>query len=365
MKRRKGPDSLLLLAIFLLLAIGLVMVFSSSSVMSLYRFNISYYYLRRQFIFALAGLAGMYFCMNFNYWNWRRLVQPVFWGNLLLLALVLVPGIGVERTEAQRWINLGFMHFQPSELTKFAMVLFCANYLSFKMNKLGDFKRGLLPVLSVPLVCFALIMLQPDLGTALAIVGTVVVILFGAGAKLLHLFLIGLSAIPPLIVLIVKSPYRLARMLAFLDPWADPSKSGWQLIQSLLAIGSGSLAGVGLGASRQKHLYLPEPWNDFIFAILCEELGFIGGAALIILFVILIWRGYRIAINAPDAFGQFLALGITAMIAVQVSINLGVVTGVLPVTGINLPLVSYGGTSLVITLGALGILLNISRYSLQ
>jgi len=363
-KSRQPPDTLLLLATFLLLGIGLVMVYSSSSVVSLYRHNISYYFLRRQAIFAGLGLVVMYICMRFNYWNWRRFVKPAFWLNFLLLIIVLIPGIGVERSDAQRWIDLGFTNFQPSDFTKFALVLFAANYLVVNKDKMQSFKRGLLPILIVTGLSFGLIMLQPDLGTGLTIFMTVYLVLFSGGARVGHLLGLASAAIPAVVALIFIAPYRLARLLSFLNPWADPGGSGWQIIQSLLAIGSGSLAGVGLGASRQKFLYLPEPWTDFIYAIICEELGFIGGAAVIILFLILIWRGFRIAMSAPDLFGQYLALGLTAMVAVQVCINLGVVLGTLPVTGIALPLISYGGTSLVLTLGCIGVLLNISRYSM-
>ncbi len=362
MVQRKGPDSLLLVTIGLLLAVGLVMVYSSSTIISLYRYDTSYYYLGRQFLYALAGLVAMYFCMNFSYYHWRKLVRPVFLINLLLLVLVLVPELSASRADAQRWINLGFMHLQPAELTKFALVLFCANYFSFKLDRMGDFKKGLLPVLLVLVLCFFLIMLQPDLGTALAITATISVMIFASGARLIHLLTAGLAAVPPLAALVMVAPYRVGRVLAFSDPWADMHGTGWQVVQSLLAIGAGRWAGVGLGASIQKQLYLPEPWNDFIFAILAEELGFVGGLFVIVLYALLLWRGFRVAMKAPDIFGQFLALGITVMIVVQASINMGVVTGMLPVTGINLPLISYGGSSLVVTLGSLGVLLNISRY---
>ena len=362
MVQRKGPDSLLLVTIGLLLAVGLVMVYSSSTIISLYRYGTSYYFLTRQFIFALAGLAGMYFLMQINYLHWRKLVKPVFFINLLLLVLVLVPEIGTSRAEAQRWINLGFASFQPAELTKFAMILFCANYFSFKLDKMHQFKRGLLPVLLVLALCFFLIIRQPDLGTALAITATVCVMIFVSGARVVHLVMTALVSVPPLWAFVWVSPYRLSRVLTFTDPWADFHGAGWQVAQSLLAIGAGRWAGVGLGASIQKQLYLPEPWNDFIFAILAEELGFIGCLVVIGLYGIVLWRGVRIALRAPDIFGQFLAMGITVMIVIQASINMGVVTGMLPVTGINLPLISYGGSSLVVTLGSLGVLLNISRY---
>lgn len=366
MKTRQGPDALLLLSTFLLLGIGLVMVYSSSSVWSLYKFDISYYYLRRQGIFALMGLAVMFLCSRFNYWNWRRLVQPVFWVNLALLVLVFVPGIGFSRSEAQRWINLGFVQFQPTDVTKFAMVLFTANYLVAKKEYIHTFKRGLLPVLIIASITSCLIMMQPDLGTTLTILLTVFILLYGGGVRILHLSgvaVAGGSIIAGLMLFVPRYRYQLSRLTSFLNPWEDPTGTGWQIIQSLLAIGSGSLGGVGLGASRQKFLYLPEPWSDFIYAIICEELGFIGGAAVIILFLILIWRGFRIAISAPDLFGKYLAMGLTTIIAVQAAINLGVVLGTLPVTGITLPLVSYGGTSLMMNLTFIGILLNISRYA--
>jgi cell division protein FtsW len=367
LKPRQGPDALLLLATFLLLGIGLVMVYSSSSVWSLYEFKISYHYLRRQAIFAGLGLVAMFFFTHFNYRTWQRLVKAVLAVNLLLLIMVFIPGIGVARTDAQRWINLGFVQFQPSDVTKFALVLFTANYLVVKKDYIQTFKRGLVPVLVVTALNLGLIMAQPDLGTTLTILTTVFLLLFGGGARVLHLggLVAGAGSLLGLAMFIFpeKLAYQLSRLTSFLDPWADPGGKGWQIIQSLLAIGSGSLGGVGLGASRQKFLYLPEPWSDFIYAIICEELGFIGGAAVIILFLILIWRGYRIAISAPDLFGKYLAMGLTTLIAVQVSINLGVVLGTLPVTGITLPLLSYGGTSLMMTLSFIGVLLNISRYS--
>lgn len=367
MKTRQGPDALLLLTTFLLLGIGLVMVYSSSSVWSLYKFNISYYYLRRQAIFAGLGLAAMFFFSRLNYWHWQRLVKAVLGINFLLLPLVFIPGIGVARTEAQRWLNFGFVQFQPSDVTKFALVLFTANYLVVKKDYLQTFKRGLLPVLVVTGLALGLIMAQPDLGTTLTILITVFILLFGGGARIMHLGGLVVGALSLLAMSIILFPeklaYQMGRLTSFLNPWAEPTGSGWQIIQSLLAIGSGGLGGVGLGASRQKFLYLPEPWSDFIYAIICEEIGFIGGAAVIILFLILIWRGYRIAITAPDLFGKHLAMGLTTLIAVQTCINLGVVLGTLPVTGITLPLLSYGGTSLLMTLSFIGILLNISRHS--
>lgn len=364
MKSRQPPDTLLLLATFLLLGIGLVMVYSASSVVSLYRYNISYYFLRRQGIFAALGLAVMFICMRFNYWNWRRFLKPAFVLNFVFLIIVLIPGLGVERSEARRWIDLGFTHFQPSDFSKLALVLFTANYLVVNKDRIANFSRGLFPVLAVTGLTFGLIMLQPDLGTGVTILMTIYIMLFGGGARILHLLGLASAAIPAIVGLIFLAPYRLARLMSFLNPWADPRNTGFQIIQSLLAIGSGSLAGVGLGGSRQKFLYLPHPWTDFIYSIICEELGFIGGAAVIILFLILIWRGLRIAMAAPDLFGKYLALGLTAMIAVQVCINLGVALGTLPVTGIALPLISYGGTSLLLTLGSIGILLNISRYAM-
>jgi cell division protein FtsW len=242
------------------------------------------------------------------------------------------------------------------------MAAFLAKWLSNNQKDIVSFTKGLVPTLGIVCAAFGLIMLQPDLGTGTVLLGTSVLMIFIAGMRLKHLFGLALLGVLGFVGLILAAPYRMARITAFLDPWQDPLGTGYQLIQSLYAIGPGGLMGLGLGMSRQKFLYLPEPYNDFIFSILAEELGFIGGAMVLLLFLLLLWRGMRIAITAPDLFGSLLAVGIIGMLAIQVVINVGVVTGMFPVTGITLPFLSYGGSSLTLMLTGIGVLLNISRY---
>jgi cell division protein FtsW len=246
---------------------------------------------------------------------------------------------------------------------KLAMITFLAKYLAEHQKKITSFKKGLLPTLTLVLTAFAMIMLQPDLGTGAVMVGTSVVMIFVAGARISHFAGLGVLGLMGFAALIISAPYRMKRITSFLDPWSDPLGSGFQIIQSLYALGPGGLLGLGLGQSRQKFGYLPEPQTDFIFAILSEELGFIGAVFVLLLFSILLWRGIRIALGAPDLFGSFLAIGIIGMVAIQVMINVGVVTGLMPVTGITLPFLSYGGSSLTLMLASMGVLLNISRYA--
>lgn len=361
MKRKQSPDSALIIVTFILLGLGLIMVFSSSYHQGMNRHNDSLYFLKRQGIFAVVGLVAMYICSNFNFWQWKRFIMLFFILNFALLGMVLIPGVGVDIQGAQRWINLGFMRFQPSDFTKFALIVFAANYLT-KKERLVNFMFGVLPLLGVVGLSLGFIMLQPDLGTVIAIAGTMGVMLFAAGAKMIYLIGLASLSIPGVWVLIKAAPYRMQRLITFLDPWQDPTGSGWQVIQSLYGVAGGGLLGVGLGNSRQTMGFLPEPQNDFIFAVICEELGFLGASFVLFLFAILVWRGFDIAMKINDTFGSFLAMGLTSMIAVQVIINVGVVTSSMPTTGITLPLISYGGTSLVIILASIGIILNISRY---
>jgi cell division protein FtsW len=294
---------------------------------------------------------------------WKRLAKPALLGGFALLILVLIPGIGAVRGGARSWIGISSFGIQPSEFMKICMILFLSKLLSDENHRITEFTKGLLPPLAVMGAAFGLIMLQPDLGTGSVLVGASLLIIYAAGARMSHLAGLGMIGVAGFVGLIIAAPYRLKRITAFLDPWSDPLGAGYQAIQSLYAIGPGGLVGLGLGASRQKYSYLPEPQTDFIFSIISEELGFIGAGLVLVLFTILVWRGMRTAITAPDTFGSLLAAGITGMIAVQVIINIGVVIGMMPVTGITLPLISYGGSSLTLMLVSLGILLNISRYS--
>ena len=362
-KVRSAPDTLMLGSSLALLAIGVVMVYSASAVTAFHDYGDPYYYLKRQLIFALLGVASMLFVMNVDYWIWKPFAKAALIVCFALLVIVLIPGIGVVRGGARSWLGIGSFGIQPSEFMKLAMILFMAKLLSDHKTDIRHFTKGLLPPLLLLGLAFGLIMLQPDLGTGMVLVGAVMLVIFTAGAKMFHLAALAGVGLAGIAGLILAAPYRLQRITAFLDPWSDPLGAGYQAIQSLYAIGPGQLAGLGLGMSRQKYAYLPEPQTDFIFSIIAEELGFIGGASVLVLFLLLVWRGMRTAITAPDTFGSLLAVGITGMIAVQVIINIGVVTGMMPVTGITLPLISAGGSSLTLILTAIGILLNISRFA--
>lgn len=362
-KARSAPDIWLLISILLILGIGLMMVYSASAVKAFHEFGDKFYFLKRQAIFAGLGLFMMMLLSRVNYTIWKKWAPTLLIVCFGLLLVVLIPGIGVVRGGARSWLGIGSFGIQPSEFMKLAMIIFLAKWLSIEQQKITQFTKGLLPPLGLVFLAFGLIMLQPDLGTGAVMVGASMILIFTAGARLAHLGGLALLGVAGFVGLIIAAPYRLKRITYFLDPWADPLGGGYQIIQSLFAIGPGGLVGLGLGASRQKFSYLPEPQTDFIFSILAEELGFIGGTTLILLFLIVVWRGVRTAIAAPDTFGSLMAIGITSIIGVQVLINIGVVIGMMPVTGITLPLVSYGGSSLTLLLTALGILLNISRYS--
>lgn len=360
--RPKSPDFIIFFAVMALLVFGVVMVYSSSAVSAYVNFNDSYYFLKRQIIWVTLGIMAMLFTLNVDYHVWRKFATPIFIATLILLILVLIPGLGKVVNGARRWLGFGFLTFQPSEIAKLSMVLFSSASLAHNQEKITMFIKGLIPQLLMLLLVFGLILKEPDLGTALAIGGTIFIMLFAAGAKLLHLTSLGVVGISGIIAAIILEPYRLKRILAFSDPWADPLNTGYHIIQSLYALGSGGLFGVGLGRSREKFLYLPEPHTDFIFAILGEELGFIGTVTVLLLFFFFAWRGFKIAISAPDIYGSMLAAGLTTMIIMQALMNIAVVTASMPVTGIPLPFISFGGSALIFTLAGVGILLNISRY---
>ncbi|MFC5450183.1 stage V sporulation protein E [Paenibacillus aestuarii] len=362
-KARSAPDIWIIVPTLLLLTIGVIMVYSASAVLAFHDFGDSFYYLKRQLLFAALGVVAMFFTMNVDYILWKKYAKFALILCFFLLVIVLIPGIGVVRGGARSWLGIGAFGIQPSEFMKMGMILFLAKLLSEQQSKITQFTKGLLPPLGLMGLAFGLIMLQPDLGTGAVLVGASLLIIYTSGARLLHLSYLGMVGIAGFVGLIIAAPYRLKRITAFLDPWQDPLGAGYQAIQSLYAIGPGGLVGLGLGMSRQKYSYLPEPQTDFIFSIIAEELGFIGGTLVLLLFSILVWRGMRTAITAPDTFASLIAVGIIGMIAVQVIINIGVVIGMFPVTGITLPLISAGGSSLTLMLTAIGILLNISRYS--
>lgn len=362
-QNQNKPDYILLGVILGLLLIGIIMVYSSSRVWAEYKFDDAFYYVKRQVLFAGVGIIAMFFTMLVPYGTWKKYAKLILFSCFILLLLVLIPGIGMVRGGAQSWIGVGAFSIQPSEFMKLGLIIFLAAFLSVNQKYITTFKKGFFPSILLIFTAFGFIMLQPDLGTGMVLVLTCMLMVFVAGANMSHFFgLAGLGVIG-FVFLILSAPYRISRITAFLNPWEDPLGDGFQIIQSLYAIGPGGLMGLGLGNSLQKYFYLPEPQTDFIFAILGEELGFIGGTVVIGLFLMLLWRGIKVSLESPDPFGRFLALGIVMMLTIQAMINVSVVIGLIPVTGITLPFLSYGGSSLTLTLCSVGILLNVSKYS--
>lgn len=359
-------DRMLLFAIFTLLVVSVVMVYSASSVVALTTYNDPAFFMKRQVLWALVGLALMMFTMRIDHRRLadQRVVLALIAVSLALLAVTLVPGIGRMANGSRRWLRLGMLSFQPSELVKFSLVAYLSYYIAKKGERLRDFANGLVPAYVVTAALAGVAALQPDFGAAMTMACVAGIMLFAGGASLVHLFGTMLAALPLIYLAVAHEAYRWRRIVSFRDPWADPQGAGHQIIQSFLAFGSGGLFGRGLGEGRQKLLFLPERHSDFIYAVIGEELGLIGTLAVIALFLIILRRGVKIALGAGEPFSRMLALGITLLICLQGLINMAVVTGLLPTKGIALPLVSYGGSSLVITMAALGVLLNISKEAL-
>ena len=352
---------MLLVPTALLLGVGLIMVFSASSVAAYARYGSSFLFVQRQAVYAGVGVLGLLLLSRMPYAIWSRLAVPFLAATGILLILVLHSGAGTSAGGSSRWLAVGPITIQPSEIVKLALVAFAATVLTRKAALLDDVGHLLLPLLPVTgLVCW-LVMRQPDLGTTVILAGTIFVLLFIAGVRLRYLGIAGVAGVAIGWILIMSAAYRRARFLSFLSPWNDPQNAGYHLIQSYIALGSGGLFGVGLGASRQKWMYVPNAHTDFIFSILGEELGLLAAICVLGLFGVLLYGGIRVASRAPDTFGRLLASGIVAWLGLQTIVNLGAVTGLLPITGVPLPLLSYGGSSLVVTLGAIGILVNIAR----
>ncbi|MFW6305987.1 MAG: stage V sporulation protein E [Bacillota bacterium] len=365
LKAKHTPDYIIFFIVIVLMAIGLIMILSASSIRALTDYNDSYYLFKHQMMWSLVGIGAMIFFMNIDYHVYQKNSKLILFFTIIGLVLVLIPGIGRVAGGSRRWIGIGPIGVQPSELAKLGLVIYLSYYFSRKNEKIKSFIDGVLPTLIILGVVFSLILMEPDLGTAVTIAGTFFLMLFAAGAKYGHLASLIAAGIPMIIYFIFSEEYRKERLLSFLNPWADPLDTGYHIIQSLLALGSGGIFGVGLGQGKQKFLYLPEPGTDFIFAVLGEELGLMGTLLILLLFFLFAWRGLKIATSAPDIFGSMLAVGISSMVIIQAMINIGVVTSSMPITGITLPFISYGGTSLVIMLSAVGILLNVSRQSLE
>ncbi|WP_055667650.1 stage V sporulation protein E [Desnuesiella massiliensis] len=362
--KKKNPvkgqvDFVLFSVILLLLAIGVIMVYSASSYISIYKEKDSMFYLKRQLLWAALGITAMFVGMSFDYRKLKKFTVPLLIVCIpLLIAVFFFP----DTNGAYRWIRIGGASLQPSEIVKYAVVFYLAKSLDFKGEKVKDFFYGVFPYLLVSGFYAGMILLEKNMSIASVIMIVTLIVLFVAGARAFHLFGIVTPALTALaLFFIYSSDYRRARMLNFLNPWQDPAGNGYQLIQSLLALGSGKILGLGLGQSRQKAYYMPEPHNDFIFSIIGEELGLVGCIFIITLFLVFIWRGIKVALEAKDTYGTLLATGITSIIAVQAMVNIAVVTGSMPVTGVPLPFISYGGSSLLFNMIAMGVLLNISR----
>jgi len=360
----QSSDRILFSVVLILAGFGIVMVYSTSGVHAETQGN-EHYFLLRHLFSILLGLSAMTIVSVIPYTYFRRsgIIIPLLFLAISLLILTLIPGIGVKINGARRWLPIGNLRtFQPSELAKLVLVLYFSYYVVKKQKKIRSFTFTIIPSLVILGIFFTLIVMQSDFGTAVNLIALILPILFIAGVRLPHLAGVFLAIFPIISLIAWTKPYQRIRLLRFLDPWQDPRGSGYQLIQSLTAIGKGGLTGVGLGRGQQKLFYLPEPYSDFIFSTIGEELGFLGSIVIIVLFGILIWRGIAIAFNAPELFGTFAAFGLTLLIGIQAIINLGVVTGLLPTKGLPLPFISHGGTSLIVCMTASGILLNISKY---
>ena len=359
-KLSKEAKIVLFLSI-VLTVFGVYMVYSASNVWAMYKYNDVYFFFKRQLIFAVLGILIMIGLINVPLDLLISKSHILLLVSFIFLILVLIPGIGVVRNGSQSWIGVGQFVFQPSEIFKITAILFVAKSLEIYFNKTKYFFKSIVPILIPSLLGFLLIMLQPDLGTGIVLLASIIIMTIISKAKFSNYLRLGILGIGAFTILILTKPYRIQRITAFIDPFEDPLGSGFQIIQSLYAIGPGGLLGLGVGGSIQKHFYLPEPQTDFIFSIVCEEFGFIGAISLILLFGYLIYYGLRIAILSKKLSYCFLSVGIISLVGVQVIINLGVVVGLLPVTGITLPFISYGGTSLIIVLTSIGLLINAGK----
>ena len=359
----KNPlDFTLLITVFILLGLGIITVLSASSPTALAETGNSYKYLIKQMEAAVIGILLMFVASKIDYKLWQKNYKIIYF--ICMILLLAVCALGREAGGAKRWLDMGFLSFQPSEVAKVGVIIFYSAWLTKNKEKLKTFKYGFVYPLSLLLIpIFFILVLQNHFSATLVICMLAAILMILAGCKIRYFIFVGipLATLGVFAIIVAGQGFRMQRILTFFDPWQDIKGKGWQIVKRLYAIGSGGLFGVGLGESKQKYLYIPEPHNDFIFAVLAEELGFIGCAIVIILFAILIWRGITIAMKAPDMFGSLLAAGITSMIAIQVLVNIAVVTASMPVTGMALPFFSYGGTALIITLTSIGILLSVSR----
>lgn len=357
----KRMNLLLFISTIIICIFGIIMITSSSYIWAEYKFNDPYKFMKSQIIFFILGLIIMIFVSKIDYHIYYKYANKIFLGIIILLILVLIPGIGIVRNGSRSWFGVGNLGIQPSEFMKLGIIIFISKYMVKNNRNLRDIKKGVLPILGLVLFVFGLVMLEPDFGSGMIIMMIAISLFFVGNVNMKFFAGLGILGVIGITVLILIAPYRLERILSFINPWSDPLGSGFQIIQSLYAIGPGGLFGYGFGNSRQKHFYLPEPQTDFIFSIISEEFGFLGCLIVVSLFLTIIITGFRISKKCNDMFGKFLGFGITFWIAFQATLNLMVVVGLIPVTGVTLPFLSYGGSSLLILMTSVGVLLNISR----
>ena len=357
----KKIDKPLLFSIIILIIISLFMIYSASYVWAEYKFNNPFKYVINQGIFSIIGFIILIIISKINYKFYYKYSNIILFLCIILLILVLIPGLGIVRNGSRSWFGIGSFSIQPSEFSKIGLIIFTSKYLAKSNKYLKDYKNGIFPILFILLLIFGLIMLEPDFGTGMIIVISIISCFFIAGMDLKFFIILFIIGILGIIGLIIIAPYRMNRITSFINPWNDPLGTGFQIIQSLYAIGPGGLFGVGYLNSRQKAFYLPEPQTDFIFSIIAEEFGIMGTLIIVTLFGIILYRGIKISLKQNDLFPKYLAFGLTFQLIVQVIMNLSVVIGLIPVTGVTLPFMSYGGSSLITSLVGVGILLNISK----
>lgn len=357
----KKIDKVLLLSTIILIIFGVIMVYSSSNIWAEYKYNDPYKFVKSQAIFFLIGLFIIYILTKLDISIFEKYSNKLLLVCFILLILVLIPGIGKVRNGSRSWFGIGPLGIQPSEFSKLGLIIYTSKYLSHNNKNIKNIKKGLLPLFLIICLFFLLIMLEPDFGTAMVIILTLIVLIFVSGPNLSFFLKIGLLGLIGITILIVIAPYRLKRITAYLNPWSDPLGSGFQIIQSLYAIGPSSLLGTGFGNSIQKNFYLPEPQTDFIFSIIAEEFGILGVTLVLSLFCIIFYRSIKISLSQNDLFKKYLSFGLSFGLILQVILNILVVTGTIPTTGITLPFLSYGGSSLLISMISIGLILNISK----
>ena len=355
----KKLNILLLIIVTIMALYGIIMIYSASSVWAQYKFNDAFHFAKYQFIFFIISFLCMLIVKKIDYNLYKKHSNKILLLSLILLILVLIPGIGTLRNGSRSWFKIGPFGLQPSEIAKVSLIIFLSKYLEKNQNNLSNIKKSILPVLGIIFLFFGLIMLEPDFGTGMVIVLSLMLILFISGVKLKFFASLGILGILGIAGLIIIAPYRLKRIISFLNPWSDPLGSGYQIIQSLYAIGPASLLGLGFGKSIQKQFYLPEPQTDFIFAIICEEFGIVGAISVIALFISLFYIILKISLKQNNLFAKYLSFGLGIQIILQGTLNLCVVTSLIPVTGVTLPFFSYGGSSLLVSMISIGIILNI------